>query len=266
MRLVTDPVLTFAEALSAEGGLKLWSLIVTVLGDRAQAGHPELSGPDLSELIRRIGLQPQAMRVALHRLNRDGWLDSRRDGRISHYRLSETAIVRMRAVHERVYGSGASGSFGLRLVVAPPQAESIADGLPHEVDLMEIDSRTALMFDDRAVPSPDLIHAPYDPKTAPEWLMASARDAALHDALDRLGADIATLAGALDDETASPLTRSAARVLVLHGWRRLILRANPVANALLAATGRKCGTRAIVLAALSRWPVRDRNGTSGLAA
>lgn len=90
---MSDPVRQLAAALDADAPLKLWSVLVSCLGDVSQDGVVEVSGLTLTALVERVGLQPQAMRVALHRLKRDGWVESRRDGRIGFHRLSDAALA-----------------------------------------------------------------------------------------------------------------------------------------------------------------------------
>ena len=56
---------------------RVWSLLVTVFGDLAQDGSA-LPGTVLGEIMSRVGIKPEAMRVALHRLRKDGWIESER--------------------------------------------------------------------------------------------------------------------------------------------------------------------------------------------
>ena len=67
---MNDPIQKLADALTVQSPLKLWSVLVTCLGDVSRSGTADVAGLTLSALIERMGLQPQAMRVALHRLKR----------------------------------------------------------------------------------------------------------------------------------------------------------------------------------------------------
>ena len=67
---------------------RVWSLLVTVFGELAQDADAQISGSLLRSLSEHIGIKPEAMRVALHRLRKDGWIDSERTGRTSNYFLT----------------------------------------------------------------------------------------------------------------------------------------------------------------------------------
>ena len=67
---------------------RVWSLLVTVFGELGQDPDVRLSVLLLGKLMDLAGVKPGAMRVALHRLKKDGWIDSRRCGRNSEYFLT----------------------------------------------------------------------------------------------------------------------------------------------------------------------------------
>ena len=56
------------DALGGDDMPRVWSLIVTVFGDLAQRNGDEIAGPVLGEILAPVGVRPEAMRVALHRL------------------------------------------------------------------------------------------------------------------------------------------------------------------------------------------------------
>lgn len=251
-----DPVRGLADALGQAGALKLWSVVVTCLGDVSQArtgpAPAEVSGPALSALVDRIGLQPQAMRVALHRLKRDGWLESRREGRIGHHRLSESALRQTRAVAARVYGPGEAADEGAgadgrggdwALAGLPPEAagdtlERLAPGLaavPLSRGLVVVRGPRALVPGDWLLMEPAV-------RPLPDWALAALRDAACETSFAALAGQLAAI-GPLPRDA---LDRFVLRVLVLHGWRRLILRSNPAAEAALGPARAETACRAEV--------------------
>ena len=254
-----DQVAGLAKALSANGGLKLWSVIVTVLGDLAEGGEDEVPGVVLSQLIERIGLQREAMRVALHRLKRDGWVESRRDGRIGYHRLSVTGRAQTGAVTGRVYGSGETAARGWRLAVVPPDQAGVLDEIPEDWPVLPLSRRAAVVA---AGGGPDL---PAD------WLMAEiaegswprwAEELVEAEACEAEFTGFLGLLAALDIDAvqADPFERLALRVLVLHGWRRLALRSNPVAESILGADCAAARCRRKVLQMLRDLPRPDLSG------
>ena len=70
------------------GPIRVWSLVVTIMGDLCQSPDTCIPGKTLGDLVGRLGITNQALRVALHRLRRDGWIQTVREGRTSNYFLS----------------------------------------------------------------------------------------------------------------------------------------------------------------------------------
>ncbi|MBL4628764.1 MAG: hypothetical protein JKY00_12155 [Roseicyclus sp.] len=248
-----DAVNALAEALNTEDPLKLWSFLVSCLGDVSQDGAVEISGITLSALVERVGLQPQAMRVALHRLKRDGWVESRRVGRVGYHRLSDNALRRTRAVAARIYGPAAAET-EWHLVGLPPDAPDGLALLPDRVSAIAISRSFALVsgpVDD--VPEDWLVTAP-GARDLPAWVQDIVAKAACESGFAGLEAAVAAIdalpgPGALPDEQ---LDRFALRVLVLHGWRRLVLRSNPAAETAIGAGRAEMTCRARVHGLLER--------------
>ena len=213
--------------LLALGDVKVWSVLVTLFGDQAQlrAGTPRspaedhIAGPDLSRIIERLSIKPEALRVALHRLRKDGWVDSAKAGRISHYRMTAPARHETLAVRDYIYARR----------LAPPAALWLVHGqsdvqIPGAVPL----GRKLALTD--TPPGPDLLAGQIHVAGIPDWIGSQllndsehARFAALLTILER------NEIPACDDAD----DRAALRLIVLHSWRRLILRQNPLAMSLL---------------------------------
>ncbi|WP_224813551.1 hypothetical protein [Hasllibacter sp. MH4015] len=238
----SDPVRALADALSRDGTLKLWSVLVTCLGDISQDGARDVSGLALSRLVERIGLQPQAMRVALHRLKRDGWTLSRRDGRVGYHRLSESALAQTRAVADRIYGRANTGAPWL-LVGLPPDAPDALTLLPREMSAVPISRNFALVSGDLADVPGEWLRADPASGALPDWVRDIVQDAACDREFAELDAALRAI-GPLPDGAED---RFALRVLVLHGWRRLILRSNPAAEAALGDMRAEISCRATFL-------------------
>lgn len=201
-----DPVIT---ALHAESRLRVWSLVITVFGDCVQHRGGAISTAHLGRLLGRIGVEPGALRTALSRLGRDGWVDSERSGRLSHYRLSPSGLARFTEATHRIY--------------AAPRAAPVtewalsSEGTPQTAialgGLWLAPAETAR----DATPAFRLVGRITD-------LAPSMRDSLIGaehaDALRRLMADLDHLAGLQGD----PLTHAAARILLIHRWRRIVLR------------------------------------------
>ncbi len=244
---MSDAVRDLAEALGAEAPLKLWSVLVTCLGDVSREGRVEVSGRALAALVERIGMQPQAMRVALHRLKRDGWVESRRAGRVGFHRLSGPALAQTWAVAGRIYGPAADVE-EWHLVGMPTDMPEGLAVLPETVKAVPISRHFALAFGPLGdMPEAWFVTAP-GPRGLPEWVRDVVAEGGCEGsfrALERVVAGIGDLPDAAED-------RVALRVLVLHGWRRLVLRSNPAAEMALGPDRAEARCRARVHEVLAR--------------
>lgn len=258
---MTDtPLDQFAAEIAQEGGLKLWSVIVTILGDLLSGSEARMPGPVLSALIAGMGLQPQAMRVALHRLKRDGWVESERVGRVGQYRLSEMGRLQTEAVGERVYGAATFEKHRWQMVVLPPDVSDLASELPEDMPCIML-SRRVFLIGSGDVPE-GWFAASIDTMVEPPWVKALIKDQACAAAYTKLETQLRKL-----DPSAWPqdiLGRTVLRILVLHAWRRLVLRANPLAEALLGPDAPPAHCRMQVLRLLKGLPRPDIKALSQL--
>ena len=200
-----DPLAPLIDALHAQGRLRVWSLVITVFGDLVQHRGGEISTVRLGQVLGRIGVTQGALRTALSRLNRDGWVSSAREGRTSLYRLSAQGQDRFAPATTRIYAAPRTGrvtdwALGLSLTDA---------GVP--VIALTPAGETEGVADCRVVGRLDALSAAY---------RAALLGSAHRSALEALAADLAALATPMR----SPLESAAARVLLIHRWRRIVLR------------------------------------------
>ncbi|WP_424966114.1 hypothetical protein [Dinoroseobacter sp. S375] len=231
----TDLIATLCQT----GDLKVWSLLVTLFGDAAMADGAVLSGPQISEILGRLQIRPEAQRVALHRLRKDGWITATRRGRIGLYGLSTRGRAETAAVADRVY--------------APSIPDAPARYVIVTRDGTEAPKQALLLGAGRYLgPVPggaDTLSAPL-PGPLPPWVAASAVP-------EPLGTDLAWLRDALDHgptRPEDPMTATAQRLVILHHWRRLALRLAPEAEALLGPDWVGAACRARVAAHLAALP------------
>ncbi|GIT91542.1 hypothetical protein JANAI62_19990 [Jannaschia pagri] len=178
---------------------RTWSVLVTVFGDLARVPGQEVGSPLLSRLCAPIGIRPEALRVALHRLRKDNWVSARRAGRHSLYVLTEEGLRQSRAASPKIYGvHGGSRAY---LVLRDDGGAVLAPTPP---------------TNEWSVP---LSTAP------PDWLRAQT----CREGTAELAADTRRRFAALQAELAKtpvlePIQIAALRILVVHTWRRVALR------------------------------------------
>ncbi len=212
------------EELAGSGNSRTWSILVTIFGDLAQKTGDEISGPLLSSLTQRIGIKPQAMRVALHRLRRDGWIATEKVGRTSKHRLTEYGLSQSLIASPRIYAA----------TINPPEAWHVLLANPDT----QIDEKNLVIRGYRRVLPNVHVGAGHAPQgvgdflvvegtlsTIPEWLQALIADAATVEEYIRLEQNLDVVAGALDNGYSPTISETAViRALIVHDWRRIVLR------------------------------------------
>jgi len=198
------------------------SVIATVYGDAIAPRGGEVALASLLELMAALGAGDGVVRTAVSRLTRDGWLDRQRTGRRSFYRLSSRGVQEFADAVPRIYGplSGPwNGQF--RLVFAEAGVE-----------------RTMLERAGYALLAPGVLVAPdtalAPPPGTPALLGAGTPKtmqaiAARAWPVAQVGAGYQRLVGLFDNVAAvadslPPLDALAARVLLIHEYRRVALR------------------------------------------
>lgn len=211
-----DPLAPLVDSLHAEGRPRVWSVIVTILGDAARPRGGWMPSARIAALLETTGINAGAMRAALSRLTRDGWLERARDGRTSAYRLRPERGREEAEASRRIYappapaaGAAAESEWVVAFGVSAPLPRALmlapgvalwpaSEALPAGQETLRVRGTMTL---GGALPLPPA--------------MAQAR-AAMRADLDALSPAACEL---LDPDRAM-----AARTLLLHRWRRLVLR------------------------------------------
>ena len=231
--------------LSGFGDLKVWSVLVTIFGDQAPHEGDTLAGTALAALTADLGIRPEALRVALHRLRKEGWIETQKSGRTSSYRLSESARAETRAVHDYIYAEE----------IAPPAAWYLRvyenpSAPPGPSGALELGAGLYLTDRPHGQGDAEVLDARLDTPHLPEWVRTRVMPDDIHqsyaaflDVLDRIRP--ARIPNA---------DRPALRILILHTWRRLVLRHPPLAASAMGPgwIGAKCRRR--VTACLAEMP------------
>lgn len=198
------------------------SIIITIYGDAIVPRGGELALASLLELMAALGANGGVVRTAMSRLARDGWLEGHRDGRRSFYRLSRRGELESANARPRIYGPLDRPWDGqLRLAFAEAGVE-----------------RTMLEQAGYALLAPGVLTAPdsaLNPPPSIPALLSHGTPQAMRDLaarawpVTRVGLDYSgfvDLFSGLDGHAAElqPLEALAARVLVIHEFRRVTLR------------------------------------------
>ncbi len=229
--------------------IKVWSWLTTIFGDMAQQEGDELSGSVLGALTESIGIRPQAMRVALHRLRKDGWIVARKEGRNSFYRLTESALVETHAASARIYAAQVNSvdDWYLLVTAGPSTDLAIIQTQLRDGSLVKIADSTFLGFGSRPDVDEAVINLDIRFEDIPDWVVQKVATVEITDAYVRLE----TLLNAIETQ-GDPITvlqRTTLRLLTLHHWRRTVLRCPAIVEMLAGEgwIGATCRQRSIQL-------------------
>lgn len=198
---------------------RVWSLLVTVFGDLAQGDCAAIGSAPLNGIASLIGIRPEAVRVALHRLRKDGWIVSRRTGRRSAYALTPWGRTQSAGASPVIYARDPVESDAWLVLTDPsqPAQEAGQDLFPiaSGVALAAAPAREAGELSlrlDCATPVPPWIA---EKVCAPETVCQSR---ILATRLERLCLEL------VSTDCLSPLQIAVLRVVIVHEWRRIVLK------------------------------------------
>ncbi len=212
------------KTLTAGETPRAWSLIISILGDLAHTRPDvEIGAAPLSRLLAPTGISAEAMRVALHRLKRDGWIVTRRVGRTGYYALSPSRRAEIAAASMRIYMLDPPDPLAWHLILRAPGAD-LAEG---EIALTAQMSLAAGPAD--GVRFADALVLSSVATEGPGWLAEKLCPPDLAQAYSGLSDRLATVEERVTQAPDMSLhERLCLRALIVHEWRRLILRHPPL--------------------------------------
>jgi phenylacetic acid degradation operon negative regulatory protein len=234
--------------LSDPGNQRVWSIIVSLFGDMAQDPDDRISGGALTRIIGPMGIKPEAIRVALHRLRKDGWIESTRNGRTSVHLLTDFGRSQSVAVTPRIYSRTPDLPSSWHLLIAEEgTGQRLLDEVLLTRDYVSIGRHSALGSGPVPRDCDDLLAITVADAKVPDWLRNRIFNADLVSACASLLEDLKALpdvpAGLTPDQTAT------LRTLVVHRWRRVVLRHPELPEGFHPTSwpGAECRTRVFAL-------------------
>ena len=208
--------------------IKTWSLIVTVFGD---LDGDNLSGKELRNLMRPLGVKPEATRVALHRLRKDGWIVSHKLGREVTYQLSEHGRDTTNAVYDEVYGQDLKYPEGWQFLVTAGANDELGNELPS----IQI-GRYLLLTPKSFLRDPN---ATMEIKIVQDEIHAWFRNRLVNEETISLSKQLLAYVARYKqiEGQASDLQKTLIRLLILHHWRRMALRPTTWAHVSMLPNG-----------------------------
>lgn len=235
--------------VASVGPVKVWSVVVSVMGDLLLTAEDSLSGQQLDALVAPLGINNQALRVAVHRLRNDGWVETEKDGRRSRHHLTDKGRAETQRVWRQIYSAEVDRQQAVTLVIGSPDlaAADFAEALPK--DNAVLTSRSALVADSAALPAGCL--TTHYVEKAPEWVCRAVASADLCAEYRALREAVTPLLHAPVPQ--GVIDRTATRLAVLHHWRRLRLRHGLLPDLVLGDDWDGAQCRKVVHEALTRF-------------
>lgn len=225
----------------AQRPLRAWSLIITLYGDAIVPRGGSLWLGSLTEIMALFRIDAGHVRTAMSRLTADGWLERERIGRNSYYRLSPREEGSFIAATQRIYFAHTPTFDGrLRLALLGPGIDDRSAVRPalERSGFAALTPTTYVAYADPSPPLPQteglfLVHA--DPADDMHALAAAAwklgpRATAYRAFIDRFTPLEKVLATDKRETGAEALV---ARLLLIHEFRRIVLRDPGLPDALL---------------------------------
>lgn len=219
------------DRLHERGRLRVWSLVITVFGDAIVPRGGRVALAALQELAARLRVEPGALRTALSRLAGDGWVERERQGRNSFFSLGAQGRHAFDLATRRIYAGGPPAWDGRWTVAIAPPGQGEADAA--ELQALGFVRAAAGVY---LRPDPE---GAADAAGALSGMLVVRGESAEHpEALRELwpsretaaayGAFVAAFsplrARLAGGAALLPLDAMAARTLLIHEWRRIVLR------------------------------------------
>lgn len=227
--------------LHGRGRLRVWSLVITLFGDAILPRGGEAPLALIQDVMARLGIEAGAVRTAMSRLAADHWVERERRGRNSFFRLDARGRHAFDLATRRIYAAGPpawDGSWTVAIATASAATDTAAE-LTENGFLKLADN---IFLCPRALPEQNGLR-----EVLSDMLVIRGSSAEHPEQLRNLwpSQDIANayrdllkswMPYAFELEQSSPppaLDAMAARTLLIHDWRRIVLRDPGLPAALL---------------------------------
>lgn len=229
--------------LHSDGRLRVWSVVITIFGDAIQPHGGTVAMSDLQTILGAMDVESGALRTAMSRLAKEGWVSRDKQGRNSFYKLSNAGVKSFVPATQKIYHPTYSPD-PKSLVIAVGQdvighARETQNALLDAFGGIKLRNGVGLFADPNAkmlnqIEDAELLIIDANIKTLPDWVIERLELQSLADdylaLIDRF-TKLATSGLAL--QVLSPLEALCARTLLIHEWRRLILKQPPLPKHLL---------------------------------
>ncbi len=216
--------------LHGNGRLRVWSLIITFFGDAVALRGGRVALSTLQDAMGLLNIEPGAVRTALSRLASEGWVEREREGRLSFYKLTDQGHAAFDEPTKRIY-AGEGRDWDGEWTVAVEAQDTSTRLSEHGFTALGGKAWLRVGGDTGGLPD-DLLVISGTGSDLPTPLLSLWK---LDDHAAHYTAFIADWQSFGAAENLSPEDAMAARTLLLHDWRRIVLRDPGLPDVLLPA-------------------------------
>jgi phenylacetic acid degradation operon negative regulatory protein len=228
---LSPTIASFVRKFHAHKPARIWSLIVTFYGDAVVPRGGSLWIGSLIDIMELFDIDAGHVRTAISRLSSDGWLSRVKRGRASHYRLSKRGEGVFLAATQRIYFDEQKPFDGnLRIAILEPDLadpkgarRALRDAgfvaLSPSVQLALTEPPAKLSARNGVYILSNKIGKPERHLASAAWTLPAT--AAAYQAFVT---QFAPLDAASERNNLSPQDALVARTLLIHAWRRIVLR------------------------------------------
>ena len=217
--------------LQQDKSLKVWSLIITFFGDVVITRGGDVSVKTVQQLLGAMGVGSGAVRTALSRLAGDGWVERQKLGRESFYKLTKEAGELSHRAAGRIYApvpcatnKSACQSGQWRIAIARSAAgfsDTPDNPMPENTIEVAANCRLYLSTNDCGTAFNDSLIVTGELHQIPQWVTQDLIPASVRCGYQSIIQRFSTIRR---QDKLSPLNCLVLRCLLVHEWRRLLLR------------------------------------------
>jgi phenylacetic acid degradation operon negative regulatory protein len=195
-------------------------MLVTIFGDLAQDAEDRIDGTLLTQLTDGMGIKPEAVRVALHRLRNDDWITSLKSGRTASHALTPHARRESQMVSDIIYAPVTELTRDWQVAITETNDAAQKDQML-SAGFAQVSARLYVASGLARAPESVLV---LRGERAPKWLESQVIPEDLTLQFDELITVLQQVDRALVETPPNPLDTAILRSLIVHHWRRLALR------------------------------------------
>lgn len=215
--------------------LRVWSLILTFFGDAVVPRGGTISAQTVSSLMNEFGIEDGAVRTAFSRLANDKWVTRQKQGRSSFYSLAEKGYEPFAQATTKIYAiPKTSKPTAWILAVAQSGNKEELEKLTAQHHGFMLDTNMAVFNKptkplSKSLQSIDCLITDGADYRSPKWVSE-------HSKLQSLAKDFESFQSTFKHlpEDLTSIAAMTARCLLIHEWRRLILRMPDIPAQLLS--------------------------------